>query len=232
METKSKICPVCSKEFQGTKEHPSSTIVFCPNCGWMRIFMPEVIPNVLQKQEEERQRIAKEAYANKIASEEERGKLSARVEKMKDELDLANEKIAKDEQYIRKLQSGLDKAKASAQQNQATAPHTEVKGFVMLKNLETYEESTEAIFEGLNVYGSKENNGLCHKIKLDPVAFDFEPEQFSIDTTRPKGWVLRDLAKGAIQTKAGKVPDNGVYVNNTLGRVLINDIIEIRIVKL
>ncbi len=242
METNNKTCPVCSDKM-------SSSDIFCKKCGWMRILLPEVIPDALQKQEEERLKIAKEAYAFKIASERDGINLEnlknslaqkdselqeqkTRLENMKAELDAANDKLAKDEQHIRKLQSGLDKAKAAVQQTQATVVHAEVKGFVMLKNLATDEEATVAILEGVNIYGSKEDSGLYHKIKLDPIKFVFEPEQFSIDTTRAKGWVLRDLSNGSIQTKAGYVPENGVYINNALGRVLINDIIEIRIVKL
>ena len=109
---------------------------------------------------------------------------------------------------------------------------SQVSGFIIFKNRETLEEVAVSIHNGYNTYGSEATTDLHHKINLDPIVFDFAPKHFSIDTCRSKGWVLKDLVGNSMKTKGGNIPENGVYITPSLGPVVINNIIELKIVKL
>lgn len=122
--------------------------------------------------------------------------------------------------------------KPKPQNTDQTQSQNLVSGFILFKNRETLEEVAIPIHHGYNTYGSESTRELHHKINLDPIVFDFAPKHFSVDTLRSKGWVLRDLVGNSMKTKGGEIPENGVYITPSLGPVVINNIIELKIVKL
>lgn len=202
---KGTICPICKNE-------SDNKATYCNKCGWeFKVFL--TADSEYEKQEKEREKILKDFIAqlsetNKLSQE-----LESKISILEKKLEDANSKIRKHENEKPQIQNT-------------------VSGFIILRNRETMEESAVVIYEGYNTYGADNNADQHHQISLDPIVFEFAPKHFSIDTCRPKGWVLKDLVGNSLKTKNGDLPYNGVYIGSGLGPVVINDIIELKIIKL
>lgn len=228
MEAKSKICPVCSKEFQGTKEHPSSTIVFCPNCGWMRVFMPEVIPDVLQKQEEERLRIAKEAYAKlqkHSADSNQITNLKRESDELRSTLDVVNNMLLTKEKEVHELEVSLSKVqeKLEQQKNMPMSTYNTLLGIVCVKNRISENKCFIPIYSGVNTYGSSPDSEGHHQIKLRCRGIQILPKHFEVQILN-KRIVLRDLSGGTLVYNGMHIPSDGIYAESSAIILLGNDI--------
>lgn len=236
-------CKVCGSELSNG---------VCATCGWVQIIFPSEVPSEISDFNERREEMAKklleegkgrEAELNKIkgknsefnedlkvlqvkydsskeAWEDQKKKLSGENAKLINEINVTKDRLEEMQQEIHRLREENNKAKA-----------VKPMGIVRLVNKKSDDVQILPFYKGINTFGTSPTNDSHQQVRIETFSAQIAPVHFEINTVEHSYVVLknRTLTKMIRGISGQDVPAEGLRVNIRLGKVIIQDEIELEI---